>query len=182
MPSFDRRPIPRMSLRVVIAALVLLVSSRAWAEAPPTVLWSTSFNAGDYSNAWGVAQGPDGQPVVAGYSCAVGTSDCAVRAIKYDSTDGSVIWNVRYQSSGGDDGAEAVAIGADGHPIVAGASCDVHYGNCTLRLIKLDGTTGAILWNVANSSGRGSNGAYGVAVGPATGPGGHRLAGGTASR
>jgi hypothetical protein len=163
--SFDRRLIPRVSLRVVIAAAVLLVSSRVWAEAPPTVLWSTSFNAGDYSNAWGVAEGRDGQPVVAGYSCALGTSDCAARAIKYDSTDGSVIWNVRYQSSGGNDGVVAVAIGADGHPIVAGASCDVHYENCTLRLIKLDGATGAILWNVTNSSGRGSNGAYGVAVG-----------------
>ena len=161
MPRFVRS----VSFRAVVVAAVLLVSSRVSAETPPTLLWGVNFDAGDNSQAFAIGRGPDGQPVVAGVSCAIGTNDCALRAIRYDATDGSTLWNVTFQSSAGSDGGFAVAVGADNHPIVAGSSCDGNSGTCTTRLIKFDGATGNIMWNATDSTGHGSNGAYGVAIG-----------------
>lgn len=142
-------------LVIAVAAGViqlLAIVSAAAAEDPPTQLWNVTFSNGDVSEIFGVATGPDGNPVVTGISVPSNRVDHNIRTIKYDAATGSVLWNVTFDSGpGGEDQAYGVAIGPDGNPVVAGFS-----GNDVL-VIKYDGTTGAVLWNVAPGAGGGNS-------------------------
>lgn len=155
----------------VVATLVclLLHATRALAaETPPSILWNVTFGSGNYNDALGVAVGPDGRPVAVGQTCLPDFSDCSLRAIKFDSDDGTVLWTQTFASSVASniDFATSVAIGADGHPVVAGSSCNSSLQACVIRVIKYDGVSGALIWNVTYDSAQSNDVAQGVAIGP----------------
>jgi len=167
-----------LGLVLGIGAVVILFFPPAGsaAELPPTVLWNVTFDAAGFDFANGSAVGADGHPVVAGLSCALDFTACDFRTIKYDALTGSILWNVTFDSGGGNnDEALDVAVGPDGHPVVTGFSCAPDSTACDFRMIKYDGATGAVLWNVAFNSG-GSN--MDVAVGVAVGADGHPVVAG----
>jgi hypothetical protein len=123
------------------------------------ILWNVTFDGGAEDQAYGVAIGPDGHPVVTGISCAPDFIDCDFRTIKYGGANGSVLWNVTFNSGGSNnDLSFAIGIGADGHPVVGGRSCSGpdYFDACDFRTIKHDGGTGDILWNVTFNSGGGN--------------------------
>jgi len=111
-------------------------------------LSNTTFGlAGSDDGAGGVAVGPDGHPVVTGYSFGGGV----FRTIKYDKATWGELWNVISSPTGR--GATAVAVGSDCNPVVTGAD---------FRTIKYDWVTGAELWDIET----GGAFSFGVAVAP----------------
>jgi hypothetical protein len=129
-----------------------------------------------------VAVGPDGNPVVAGTSCAPDSfTACDFRTIKYDGATGAVLWSVVFNSGGSiNDLNFAVGIGADGHPVVGGRTCSGpgYFDACDFRTIKYDGGTGDILWNVTFNSGGGN---FDQVIAIAIGPDGHPVIAGSSS-
>ncbi|MBI3638040.1 MAG: PQQ-binding-like beta-propeller repeat protein [Candidatus Rokubacteria bacterium] len=134
----------------------MFAASAGAGESPPVILWDSLFDGpatNDDSEA--VAVGPDGGVVATGFSCPAPTEfNCFSRTIKYDGATGVILWNVVFSSGvDRDDTTWGVAIGSDGHPVIAGDSCNLAFTACDTRVMKLDGTTGAILWNVTVPSG-----------------------------
>jgi len=103
--------------------------------------------------------------MVTGHSCFA--AGCDVRTIKYDGTNGSVLWNVTFDSGGGsDDVGTGVKVGADGHAVLTGFTCPTPGGfSCHLRLMKLDSATGATIFNTTFPSLGPNDGGNGVAIG-----------------
>jgi len=80
--------------------------------------------------------------------------------VRADSTP-SILWEQIFPNGGG---ANSVAVGLDGHPVVTGDDCpgEPNPSTCVARTTKYDGTTGVVLWTVTTTF-NGSGG--GVAVG-----------------
>ena len=97
-----------------------------------------------------------------------GASGCQSRAVRYNSDTGAAVWTFVDTASGPDAMAEAggVAIGADGHPVMAFTQCDSSGANCAIVAVKLNGTTGAQIWRRASPAGTTFDFAKGVAIGP----------------
>ena len=121
------------------------------AEAPPSILWNTTFGLSADDEGQGVASGPDGHPVVAGFSCPGDHSSCNGRVIKYGSATGSEHWNVVFDSAQANDLFFAVQVGEDGHPVAVGYSCNASLLSCAARIAEFDGASGALLWTVTHS-------------------------------
>ncbi len=111
-----------------------------------------------------VAIGNDANPVVTGNFVDTGEpeSPSGFQTIKYDGATGAVLWSAAFDSAG-DDFANGIAVGLDGNPVVAGTFSSDSGGD--FRLIKYDGATGAIIWNIIFDSG-GFDFAQAVAIGP----------------
>ena len=130
------------------------------------ILWTAVFDALAVDQAMGVAIGPDGNPVVTGISCGPWFSSpkCDFQTVKYDGSDGTILWNVTYDSgSGGQDFARGVTVDPNGDVFVVGASNFVD-----VVTIKYRGTDGTTVWTVAynhTSFGTGEEQGWGVAVG-----------------
>jgi outer membrane protein assembly factor BamB len=126
------------------------------------ILWSVSFDGGNNEQVSGVAVGLDGNPVVTGtFNGNQGFLD--MRTVKLNGVTGAVLWSVTFDG-GFEDVADAIAITSDGNPIVSGATDDgMSYGP---RIIKYDGATGGIIWNVflANTVLENAEG-FGIAIG-----------------
>jgi len=73
-------------------------SSVFGAELPPQIAWNANFDSGDTDAATAVAVGPDGNPVVTGYSGLQGRS--IWRTIKYSGARGEAFWNVIFDGGG----------------------------------------------------------------------------------
>ena len=100
------------------------------------------------SEAAGIAIGADGNPVMAFTECDETVTNCAIVAVELNGTTGAKIWR-QASPAAASNFAKAVSIGADGHAVVAGATCvGAGNGNCLGKVIKFNGATGAIIWNV----------------------------------
>jgi len=126
-----------------------------------TILWNVTYDSGGQDFARGVTVASDGDVFVVGASNFVD-----VVTIKYDGGgNGTLIWTATYNNTTFGTGEEqgwGIAVGLDGNPVVTGNS---RVGsNQNVRTVKLDGSTGAILWNTVFDSGAGEE-AKGVAVG-----------------
>lgn len=140
----------RPALMTLVAAVLLLVSLGSTPDAvlaqtgagadprrvPPSVLWSIDVPGVD------VAIGEDGDPVVVDSSS---FSSADIRVIKIEGATGATVWDVLLDSGSPVD-PKGIAIGPDANPIVVATAFST--GNSDFRLVKLDGATGAILWNV----------------------------------
>ena len=99
-----------------------------------------------------VAIGNDANPVVTGNFVDTGEpeSPSGFQTIRSDGATGAVLWSAAFDSAG-DDFANGIAVGLDGNPVVAGTFSSDSGGD--FRLIKYDGATGAIIWNIIFDSG-----------------------------
>jgi hypothetical protein len=122
------------------------------------VLWSVTFDTGNIDAAGPIAVGPDGNPVVTGFSCLADFSGCGALTVKFSGATGAVLWSVMYPAS---DEGEGIAVGPDGHPVVSIFKC-VGCGH----VVKYDGLTGALLWDVPFNASHGGGYSGGVAFGP----------------
>ena len=129
------------------------------------VTWQTTFDDGQNLNSFGIAVGPDGNPVVTGDTCTP-ERICDVRTIKFDGATGAVLWNVTFNSGERDVGF-AVAVGLDGNPVVVGGACvQTPARGCDFLVIKYNGPTGEVLWTRLLNTGSDNEFLEGVAVGP----------------
>jgi len=99
------------------------------------IIWNATYNVNVYGLLRSLSIGPDGNPVIAAKSV-----DYELRVFKISGASGAVIWNI---NSGAFGDPPLVAVGPDDNPVVADQS----------RLIKFDGTTGNILWNITDDTG-----------------------------
>jgi len=100
------------------------------------------------AEAAGIAIGPDGNPVMAFTECDGTGLTCAIVAVEINGTTGAKAWRQK-SPAGTSNFAKAVSIGADGHAVVAGATCSGAASEvCLGKVIKFNGSTGAIIWNV----------------------------------
>lgn len=148
---------PKRATTLVIAVAtgviqLLATVSAAAAENPPTQLWNVTFSNGGQNQSFGTAIGPDGNPVVTGVSTLVSGVDYKIRTVKLDAATGNILWNVTFDSDGFGALAFGVAVGPDGHPVVAGYSGNSGGEFADLRVIKYDGATGAVLWTITYST------------------------------
>ena len=148
-----------------VTAFLLLVAALPGhaTESPPTILWNVT-SVVENLDVSDVGFGPDGHPVVAGTVCDSFPTACDFRVVKHDATTGAVIWSITFDGAGFDE-AVGLAIGSDGHPVIAGTSCVYAFSLCDVRTVKLDGATGAVLWNATFDSG-GHDEGVAIAVGP----------------
>lgn len=129
------------------------------------VLWNVTYSdpGGAFLEFLGIAVGPDGNPVVVGSviddSCLPGYA-CRPLAVKYDGSNGAVLW---VTGMSGSLDFMGVAIGSDGHPVVSRNDCDPN--TCGVKTVKLDGATGVRLWTSTFSSQRYEN-VEDVTIGP----------------
>ena len=113
------------------------------------VLWDVTYAdpAGENVLLFDVAVGADGDPVAVGWaqddSCAPGFT-CRPFAVKFDGGNGTVRW--RTELSGLPDIGK-VAIGTDGHPVWTRSECEPDGTACHIKLVKLDGSTGSLIWS-----------------------------------
>jgi hypothetical protein len=104
------------------------------------------------SEAAGIAIGADGNPILAFTECDDTATNCQMVAVELNGTTGAKIWRA-VAPAGSSTFAKAVSIGADGHAVVAGASCTgAGNSNCVGKVIKFNGTSGAIIWNVSRGT------------------------------
>lgn len=109
------------------------------------LLWERRYDSqshgGDYVRA--MALDVDGNVAVTGYSQGVRAFD--FYTVKYAASDGAVLWEHRYDGTGGwDDHPQALAVDANGNVIVTGFSTGTNvYGPYTA---KYAAATGALLW------------------------------------
>ncbi len=93
-----------------------------------------------------MALAADGDPVVTGRMNITGRGD-EFETIRFDNATGEIVWESR---DGGaarlDDRALSVAIGEDGHPVVAGIVQNAD-GSASLLAVKYDGETGGVIWS-----------------------------------
>lgn len=110
------------------------------------LLWEQSYNdpANGYDIANAVAVDSSGNVVVTGYSWGGGSEDDFYTA-KYSATDGTLLWEQRYNGSGNhNDGGTAVAVDTQGNVVVTGYCSDYSgIDNCT---VKYAAATGAVVW------------------------------------
>ena len=90
--------------------------------------------------------------MVAGTVCDPFPAPCDIRVVKHDANTGAVIRSVTLDAAGYDE-VDGLAIGADRHPVITGASCAYADSQCDFRIFKLDGTTGTVLWSVTFDGG-----------------------------
>lgn len=122
------------------------------------ILWS--FLKDDW-NSPGIAFGPDGNFVV------IGSPGFTV---KYSSSPvNTILWSNTIDNASASwfnpPSERAVATGPDGNPVVIGNALDPSHNFQDIRVIKYDGGTGAVLWDVTFDSGN-EDYSSGVAVGP----------------
>src|SRR5688572_3597526 len=109
------------------------------------LLWERRYDSpnhgGDYVRA--MALDADGNVAVTGYSAGDRAFD--FYTVKYAASDGAVLWEHRYNGTGGwDDHPQALAVDASGNVIVTGFSTGTNvYGPYTA---KYAAATGALLW------------------------------------
>ena len=113
---------------------------RKYAGGDGSTLWTKVYDSGLADMAFAVSCGPDGNPVVAGYTFA-GTGDIWVR--KYDGSDGSTIWTRTYDG-GQEDVAYGVSCDPSGNPVVSGSTMTA--GNWDVWVRKYDGADGSAVW------------------------------------
>jgi len=106
---------------------------------------NTAFKGNDAGYA--IALNPTGTAVfVAGETFNGNTNRSDYVTLAYDAQTGAKLWEAMYNGSGRkDDKAYAIAVGADGNPIVTGES-DGGTRKADYATIMYDGTTGAQLW------------------------------------
>lgn len=117
------------------------------------VAWQKTFagTAGGPDRAMAVALDASGNAVVAGLTAnASGNDD--IKVVKYAASNGAVLWEKTFDS-GAYDGAYAVAVDPSGDAIVGAESTNAA-GNVDVRLLKLAGSTGALLWDRLLDNGR----------------------------
>ena len=80
--------------------------------------------------------------------------NCLIVAVKDQRHSGPQVWRNTSPARGStSDFAKAVTIGVDGHAVVAAAVCtEPGTSDCDGNVIKFNGSTGAILWNVTRTS------------------------------
>jgi uncharacterized delta-60 repeat protein len=109
------------------------------------LLWESRYDSphhgGDYVRA--MALDADGNVAVTGYSQGERAFD--FYTVKYAASDGAVLWERRYDGTGGwDDHPQALAVDSNGNVIVTGFSTGTNvYGPYTA---KYAAATGALLW------------------------------------
>lgn len=120
------------------------------------VVWTFVDTAGGstvMAEAAGIAIGADGNPVMASTQCDSAGLNCLIVAVKINGTSGGQVWRNTSPAATTSDFAKAVSIGVDGHAVVAGAICtEPGTSDCDGKVIKFNGTTGAILWNITRTS------------------------------
>jgi outer membrane protein assembly factor BamB len=112
-------------------------------------LWAAVYNGNASGDDFALAVAIDasGNAVITGYSADLTGQN--VRTIKYNGTDGAVLWNVSYIGIGsarGDDRGSAVSIDASGNVLVSGYNTEPVVGS-VMRTIKYNGASGAVIWN-----------------------------------
>jgi len=127
------------------------------------LLWERRYDSpnhgGDYVRA--MALDADGNVAVTGYSAGDRAFD--FYTVKYAASDGAVLWEHRYDGTGGwDDHPQALAVDADGNVIVTGFSTGTNvYGPYTA---KYAAATGALVWEKHANFFGGIGGAAAVTV------------------
>jgi len=120
------------------------------------VFWTFTDIAGGLSalaEAAGVAVGSDGNPVMVSTECDSAGLNCLIVAVKINGTTGLQIWRNTSPAAATSSFAKAVTVGVDGHAVVAGGICtEPGTGDCDGNVIKFNGSTGAIMWNVTRTS------------------------------
>lgn len=121
--------------------------------------WSKTFDAGTSDVAYAVAVDPSGNVVVGAESLnASGNVD--IKVLELAAATGTLTWQQTIDG-GNDDFVSDLAIDASGNVLVAGVSMNA--SNSDIRVAKLNGSTGAIAWNVAIDNGAADEG-YAIAV------------------
>jgi hypothetical protein len=112
------------------------------------VIWRVDYGLAVPVQGLGVAVGPDGHPVVVGVRGSLeGPSQMLI--VKFDGATGAVLWSNTAGSGPDTHAAITVAIGPDDHPVGAAISCPPdNTATCRARILKFDGATGAVLWDV----------------------------------
>jgi uncharacterized delta-60 repeat protein len=106
-------------------------------------IWSGSGNGTDYGQ--GVAVDSSGNVFVAGYTNSFGAGGNDVLLLKFNSTDGSLLWQKTWGGSG-DDTGYGVAIDASGSIFVTGETISFGAGSDDVLLLKFNSTDGSLLW------------------------------------
>lgn len=115
-------------------------------DAAGLVLWQKRLNGPSNGNDFptAIAIDPGGNAIVTGVVTTLGFSTNYL-TIKYGKMSGDIMWMSQYNGLGnGQDHPNALAVDADGNPIVTGwSSSGLSYDFCT---IKYSATDGSILW------------------------------------
>ena len=115
------------------------------------------------AEAGGIAIGADGNPVDGVHRVRLVGANCAIVAVKLNGTTGAQIWRQISPAGRRPISPRASPSGADGHAVVAGATCiGAGNSNCQGKVFKFNGATGVVICNVK----RGTNYQmlFGVAV------------------
>jgi Beta-propeller repeat len=143
----------------------------------PTLTWNTFIGSSNDDYAYGIAVDTNGNVYITGYSDASWGTPVNSHAGYIDAflakldPNGALEWNTFIGSSNWDEG-RAIALDASGNVYVAGfsvtswgAPVTPHAGDFDAFIAKLDGTTGALMWNTFMGS---SSDDYilGIAVAP----------------
>jgi uncharacterized delta-60 repeat protein len=109
------------------------------------LLWDKRYSGPGPGNGWDSAQAVaiDGNDnvIVTGYSRSATTNRSDYYTAKYAATDGTLLWEKRYDSPGsGSDSATAVAVDGGGNVVVTGTSAGDYY------TAKYGATSGALFW------------------------------------
>ncbi len=129
----------------------------------PTELWNVTYDSDNKDFGFGIAIDSSGDPYVAGWSATNDRNYFDIRTIKYNSSDGTMLWNATYNSDisvgcnrfeegegNCNDFASGIALDATGNIYVAGRS--FNGTNYDFRIIKYDSNGGQI-WGVVYDSG-----------------------------
>ena len=109
---------------------------------PLAVLWNVALRGRD------IAVGSDGNPVIAGSP----EFTPGIRITKLNGATGAIVWDWDLESESFSD-HKGIAIGPDGNPVVVTSDSSSGLGDGDFRIIKLNGNTGEIIWNITYDGG-----------------------------
>ncbi len=141
----------------VSSVVLFLILSINGVSAQVTQDWNISYDLGATDYATEMVTDLSGNVVVIGF--AGGSGNTHLRIFKLTS-DGNELWNKTIDPTGGNDGANGVAVANDGDYIVSGYDS---LGNALVY--KLDKDDGSIVWNISSNPSTGSDFLKGVAIG-----------------
>ena len=121
-------------------------STRTSTDIPSSVVWNKSFGTTNNDSGQSLDLDPNDNLYITGFSIGTGQGNNDVVVLKVDK-NGSLIWKRTYGAVGGELG-QAIKYSPDGNLYVWGISSSSPLINATadFYLLKINGTTGAIIW------------------------------------
>ena len=135
------------SYRIGLVLLTVLIASSGFAtvsvSAQPVEVWNLTWGGADYDEGYATATGDS--VYLAGYTESYGAGSADAFLNKYNSADGTLLWNLTWGGTSWDVG-RATATGDSVY--LAGRTDSYGAGNGDAFLNKYDSTDGTLLWNL----------------------------------